>query len=300
MFSRGEKLGIAGLVFLILGIYLLPFLRERWFPPPLPDLSYADSIWIRQQLEPAKGDSSAIAAVEAPDYFDPNTADIPTLLSLGFSKRVAENLVRYRSKGGRLRKPDDLLRIWGMDTLLYRELVDRIRIAGANPREDSQNAQAKFQQREYDRSPEYPPRQPAARLPVDINAADSLAWIALPGIGPATARRILSFREKLGGFVSERQLMEVYGIDTQRIRNLLEDGRLRMEKGVYRRIPLASATRELLDAHPYISRNQAKVLIAYRQQHNGIRGEAEFRQIAAFSRQEANRILPYLDFGKGQ
>jgi DNA uptake protein ComE-like DNA-binding protein len=73
-----------------------------------------------------------------------------------------------------------------------------------------------------------------------------------------------------------------------------------MEQGVYRRIPLARATLELLDAHPYISRNQAKVLIAYRQQHNGIRGEAEFRQIAAFSRQEANRILPYLDFGKGQ
>ena len=300
MFSRGEKLGIAGLVFLILGIYLLPFLRERWFPPPLPDLSYADSIWIRQQLEPAKGDSSAIATAEAPDYFDPNTADVPTLLALGFSRRVADNLVRYRSKGGRLRKPADLLRIWGMDTLLYRELADRIRIAGANPREDSQNAQDKFPQREFNRGTEYPPRQPTARLPLDINAADSIAWVALPGIGPATARRILSFREKLGGFVSERQLMEVYGIDTQRIRNLLEEGRLRMEQGVYRRIPLARATLELLDAHPYISRNQAKVLIAYRQQHNGIRGEAEFRQIAAFSRQEANRILPYLDFGKGQ
>jgi DNA uptake protein ComE-like DNA-binding protein len=301
MFSRGEKLGISGLVFLILGIYLLPFLREHWFPPPLPDLSYADSIWIRQQLELAKGDSSAIAKAEAPDYFDPNTADVPTLLALGFTKHVADNLVRYRSKGGRMRKPDDLLRIWGMDTSLYRELADRIRIVGANnPAEGSRNAQAENPPGEFNRGPDYPSQKPTARLPLDINAADSIAWVALPGIGPATARRILSFREKLGGFVSERQLMEVYGIDTQRIRNLLEDGRLQMEKGVYRRIPLARATLELLDAHPYISRNQAKVLIAYRQQHNGIRGEAEFRQIAAFSRQEANRILPYLDFGKGQ
>lgn len=300
MFSRGEKLGIAGLVFLILGIYFLPFIRERWFPPTLTDLSYADSIWVRQQLEPGKADTAAIASVEAPEYFDPNTADVPTLLALGFTKRVAENLVRYRSKGGRLRKADDLLRIWGMDTLLYKELVDRIRIAGANTREESQNAQAKFQQREYDRSPEYPPRQPTARLPVDINAADSLAWIALPGIGPATARRILSFREKLGGFVSEKQLLEVYGIDSQRIRSLLESGRLQMGTGIYRRIPVGSATFELLNAHPYINRNQAKVFIAFRQQHHGIRGEAQFRQIAAFSRQEADRILPYLDFGKGQ
>jgi len=300
MFSRGEKLGVAGLVLLILAVYALPFVRERWFPPPLPDLSYADSIWVRQQLEIFKGDSSAIAATEAPDYFDPNTADVPTLLALGFSKRVADNLVRYRSKGGRLRKPDDLLRIWGMDTSLYKELAERIRIVGGNSIDDNRNIQHEFPRRQYDGSPDYAPRQPTARLPVDINAADSLAWVALPGIGPVTARRILSFREKLGGFVSERQLMEVYGIDTQRIRTLLEEGRLRIDKGVYRRIPLASATLELLDAHPYISRNQAKVLIAYRQQHQGIRGEAEFRQIAAFSRQEANRILPYLDFGKGQ
>lgn len=300
MFSRGEKLGVAGLVLLILAVYALPFVRERWFPPPLPDLSYADSIWVRQQLEIFKGDSSAIATTEAPDYFDPNTADVPTLLALGFSKRVADNLVRYRSKGGRLRKPDDLLRIWGMDTSLYKELAERIRIVGGNSIDDNRNIQHEFPRRQYDGSPDYAPRQPTARLPVDINAADSLAWVALPGIGPVTARRILSFREKLGGFVSERQLMEVYGIDTQRIRTLLEEGRLRLDKGVYRRIPLASATLELLDAHPYISRNQAKVLIAYRQQHQGIRGEAEFRQIAAFSRQEANRILPYLDFGKGQ
>jgi competence protein ComEA len=300
MFSRGEKLGIAGLVILILGIYALPFARERWFPPALPDLSYADSIWIRQRLAAANSDSVASTLVEAPEYFDPNTADLSTLLALGFSKRVADNLLRYRSKGGLLRKPDDLLRIWGMDTSLYHELTDRIRIAGTSPAEDSRNAPSELGQSEDRRVPYFPSQKPADRTAVDINAADSLAWVALPGIGPATARRILSFREKLGGFVSERQLMDVYGIDTQRIRSLLEDGRLRMEKGVYRRIPLASATLELLDAHPYISRNQAKVLIAYRQQHKGIRSEAEFRQIAAFSRQEANRILPYLDFGKGQ
>ena len=300
MFSRGEKLGIAGLVLLILGIYALPFARERWFPPPLPDLSYADSIWIRQRLMAANSDSLGSTLTEAPDQFDPNTADLPTLLALGFNKRVADNLLRYRSKGGRLHKPDDLLRIWGMDTSLYKELAGRIRIVGSPSAEGSRNASFQFAQREADQGPAYPERRPSGRLPVDIKAADSLAWVALPGIGPATARRILSFREKLGGFVSERQLMEVYGIDTQRIRNLLEEGRLRMGRGIYRRISLSNATFEMLDAHPYITRNQAKVLIAYRQQHNGISGEAEFRQIAVFSRQEANRILPYLDFGRGQ
>jgi DNA uptake protein ComE-like DNA-binding protein len=298
MFSRGEKLGIAGLVFLILAVYALPFARERWFPPPLPDLSYADSLWALERFHAGKPDTAQIAAT-APDFFDPNTAELSVLLSLGFDKRVAGNLIRYRQKGGRLKRPDDLLRIWGMDTLLYRRIESRIQIPG------SPTARSSF----TESGSEYPQvlgpagfsaGQPKAFKPLDVNSVDSQALVALPGIGPATARRILAFREKLGGFHTEQQLMEVYGVDTQRIRGLLASGKFQKASGIYRKIPLATATFELLDAHPYISRNQARVLIAYRQQHKGIRGEPEFRQIAVFSRQEADRILPYLDFGQGQ
>ena len=300
MFSRGEKLGIAGLVLLILGIYALPFVRERWFPPPPPDLSYADSLWIRQQLAGALSDSSGRTQADAPASFDPNTADLPTLLALGFSQRVAGNLMRYRAKGGRLRKPDDLLRIWGMDTILYARIADRIRIAGANAEPADSRPGPGDREGGYRQGADFPARNPKVPATVDINTADSQALVALPGIGPAYARRILAFREKLGGFVSANQWKEVYGIDTQLIGQWIQSGRLRMERGVYRRIPLATASFEQLEAHPYISRNQARVLIAYREQHKGIRGEPEFRQIAVFSRQEANRILPYLDFGKGQ
>lgn len=299
MYSRGEKLGIAGLVLLILGIYLLPFVRERWFPPALPDLSYADSIWMRQQGQAGTGDNRDSVG-PPPGFFDPNTADRPTLLALGFGSRVADNLIRYRSKGGRLRKPEDLLRIWGMDTLLYNALAGRIRIAGTASPPARSTDRPELDAPEGFRKTDMVLRKPAEQRSLDINAADSQAWVALPGIGPAFARRILLFRDKLGGFVSENQLKEVYGIDTQRIAQWIESGRLRAGRGVYRKIPLATATFEQLEAHPYISRNQARVLIAYRSQHKGIRGEPEFRQIAVFSRQEANRILPYLDFGQGQ
>lgn len=47
---------------------------------------------------------------------------------------------------------------------------------------------------------------------VDINHADHAALVALPGIGPALASRIIAYREQHGPFTSVEQLIEVQGI----------------------------------------------------------------------------------------
>lgn len=49
-------------------------------------------------------------------------------------------------------------------------------------------------------------------VPVDINTADTTAFIALPGIGTKLAARIVLFRKKLGGFTGVGQIREVYGL----------------------------------------------------------------------------------------
>lgn len=48
--------------------------------------------------------------------------------------------------------------------------------------------------------------------PIDINTADTSAFIALPGIGSKLANRIVSFRTKLRGFNSVEQIRKVYGL----------------------------------------------------------------------------------------
>ena len=47
---------------------------------------------------------------------------------------------------------------------------------------------------------------------VNINTADTSAFIALPGIGNKLALRIVNFRDKLGGFYSIDQIGETYGL----------------------------------------------------------------------------------------
>lgn len=55
---------------------------------------------------------------------------------------------------------------------------------------------------------------------LDLNAADSLALLTLPGIGPAYAARILAYRRAHGGFGSVEELRQVKGIGPKRLERL--------------------------------------------------------------------------------
>lgn len=66
----------------------------------------------------------------------------------------------------------------------------------------------------------------AAGGPVDLNAATSAQLVALPGIGPATAEAIVSYRREHGPFRSVDQLLEVRGIGPAKLAALRDKVRV--------------------------------------------------------------------------
>jgi competence protein ComEA len=56
--------------------------------------------------------------------------------------------------------------------------------------------------------------------PVNLNTADAEALDALPGVGPTTAAAIIEHRERIGGFTSVDQLLDVRGIGEAKLEQL--------------------------------------------------------------------------------
>lgn len=56
--------------------------------------------------------------------------------------------------------------------------------------------------------------------PINLNTADEVALDSLPGVGPATAAAIIEHRERIGGFTSVEQLLDVRGIGEAKLEQL--------------------------------------------------------------------------------
>jgi competence ComEA-like helix-hairpin-helix protein len=216
--------------------------------------------------------------------FDPNTATAEEFQRLGLSARIAGNIVKYREKGGRFRAAADFGKIYGLKETDFQRLQPYIQIEAPPSATETPEPVA-------DKATS--PRPAPALLTIDINAATADDWQQLRGIGPAFARRILNYREKLGGFSSIEQVAETYGLPDstfQRIRPQLE------ASPVFRKININVADSEALKAHPYLNWKQANILINYRAQHGPYRSFEEVRKVEGLPEEVMRKMEPYLEY----
>jgi DNA uptake protein ComE-like DNA-binding protein len=128
---------------------------------------------------------------------------------------------------------------------------------------------------------------------LDINAADSVAWVGLKGIGPGFAKRILAFRDRLGGFSGVMQLKEVYGLDSVWVDE--NKSHLNIGSGVFRTLKINRlAWNEL--RHPYLPYAQVKLFLIYRKQHPYIGSYEELMLIHGLDEAVWARLKPYLSY----
>ena len=134
-------------------------------------------------------------------------------------------------------------------------------------------------------------RQP---LSVELNTADTMTLQLLHGIGPAYSRRIVHYREKLGGFTSKEQLLEVYGFTPELLNHIAPH--ITVDTLAVSKISINSVTLKQLIKHPYIEYYQARDIIELR--NHGVRynNADDLRAVPSMADSTLQRLLPYISF----
>ena len=100
---------------------------------------------------------------------------------------------------------------------------------------------------------------------IELNTADTAKLAELNGIGPAFARRIVNYRERLGGFHDKEQLKEVFGLDSEKYAGL--QLQVTVDASSIRKIQINKVTFDRLKRFPYLTFKQMNAIIQFREQH---------------------------------
>ncbi len=230
--------------------------------------------------------------------FDPNTADSTQLLSLGLQPWMVRNIYRYRAAGGVYRRAEDFSRLYGLTKKQYEMLRPYIRIS------DDYRAASDFygaasvspgQALSHDEAA-VPPRDtvkyPRKLLPgekISLNSSDTSELKKVPGIGSAYALAIVRRRERLGGFYSERQLLEIDGIPEQALPYFSVSGQVK-------RLNINRLTYSQLRQHPYFNYYQARDIVDFRRLHGPLKSLSQLKLLKSFTAEDLERLQHYVEF----
>jgi competence protein ComEA len=224
--------------------------------------------------------------------FNPNTASAETLAKLGFDSRSAKQIINYRRSGGAFQVKKDLLKIYSIDTTLVQSLYAFIQLPAVKKTTLRSGPKSSPKATSWSQPPEVKPK---VFEKFDLNLADTAMLQTISGIGSVLSVRIISFRDKLGGFAKPEQLYDVYNLDSTAVEKLLQVAYL-TDSTMVKRLAINFLLEEELAKHPYISSKQARLIVAYRNQHGKFTTKQDLLKVYLVDESDVTRLQPYLLF----
>jgi len=261
-FNKGERTGIIVVVAIIIAVLAYPYLTKVTVKDNSEEflrfskeieqfeasLKFAtDSADEARRLDFQQMDRSVAQNKLTPFVFNPNMLPSEQWSKMGLKDWQIKVIKKYEAKGGKFFDKEDFKRMFCISPSEYEILEPYISIPA--------------QKNEYaDRKPEV--KEIKKKTLVDLNTADSLTLLTLYGIGPSFAKRIIKYRNLLGGFYSKNQLLEVYGFDKDRLDKI--ESVCDVNPSGIKRININTVKTDELKKHPYLDYYTAKAIVDQR------------------------------------
>ncbi len=130
----------------------------------------------------------------------------------------------------------------------------------------------------------------------EINQADTIQLRQIRGIGEKLSQRIIKYRNKLGGFHTQNQLYEVYGLDSVVINRLLRYSTIDTSLVIKQQInqPLDKVFFKELLKHPYLKYEDVKAIFKHHREQGVFQTKKQLIQVLGVKK--ANKLYTYIDF----
>ncbi len=215
--------------------------------------------------------------------FDPNATSKKEWLEMGLSEKQAKSILKYVTKGGKFYSPDDLRKLYCLSAQECELLIPYVLIFESM---DDENGNEFSTQASWEKD----------TIIMELNGATMDNLMEINGIGPATAKGIIKYKEILGGYFSIEQLREVYHIDSSRYSQIYIHFTINTDSLV--RINIDSADYYELKRHPYINKSLAYEIVQYRTMKGNYKSIDELKNVKGMSDSLYQKIYPYFALSK--
>jgi len=216
--------------------------------------------------------------------FNPNYITDFKGYSLGMSQEEINSLLKFREKNQWVNSVEQFQEVTGVSDSLLAVISPYFKFP-----EWVTNPKPKPEFKAYESS-----KPKSVSEKIDLNKATSEQLQKVYGIGEKLAERIIKYRNKFeGGFVSDVQLKDVYGLTPEVIERILNDFTVKTPRQISK-IPLNTATREQLVTIQYIDYEIAKNILEQRTLREGFKSWDELTKVKSFPSDKIEIIKLYL------
>jgi competence ComEA-like helix-hairpin-helix protein len=294
-FNNSDKMGITALIVILLFVVILPLFFKN------DEITVEDMERLKSEMNVFLAEIEKQSIKNKPDtvfMFDPNVIDSASLVLLGFSPRQAKSIVNYRNKGGKFYNKESFGKSFVVSEEMYSRLYHYINIKQETRKKEKITEQPEKvrENKEIEKVKESKESNNTGKktYTIELNGADFDELQKFRGIGEYYAKKIVEYRNKLGGFYKAEQLMEIKGIDSVRFE--MFRNQILIDTSRIRRIKINIVTETELAKHPYINNFTAKAIIKYRKFKGTITSADEMLKEKVISEKQIEKITAYIEF----
>lgn len=278
-FNKQERSGIFYLLLVIFSLQLIYMMISNEFFY-VPEVNFVLDTKVQKLLDSIKAQNKADESTKVYS-FNPNFLSDYKGYALGMSNEEIDRLHLFRFENRWVSSAKEFQRVTLVSDSLLRSIEPLFKFPEWANRSENKKRISK--------------KKSVAANPhlKDLNQAKAEELKVIYGIGDKLSARIVKFRNRLGGFMVNEQLYDVYGLEEEVVLRILEKFSVKQPPEI-ERININTATGKEMENLIYINQSLANQIVSYRDSVGIIRSFDELTKIDDFPTKKIDRIKLYL------